>query len=203
MRLRSRELKYTWCLNNFYRLQMTIEISIESLKKFGITADEYLYLSLLQRNSHDAISNLNLVVDLEGLQTKGLVKLGESIDRHIVRDKFSCANMSNYDQMWSELLSHFPLKVYVNGGVRPLRAKDPDAAANKQARKKYEKYVKGSVAKHNEVIRCLQIELDQRKKANSLGYMQMLSTWVNQCTWEKYQDLTETKDNERRITREL
>jgi hypothetical protein len=182
---------------------MVVEICTKSLKDFGITADEYLYLSLLQSGSHDVIDDLKLVVRLEVMQTKGLVKLGESTDQHVVRAKFSSPNATPFDQMWSELLSHFPLKVYANGGVRPLRAKDPNASTNKKARKQYEKYINGSVVKHKEVIRCLGVELDQRKKANNLGYMQMLSTWINQHTWERYQDLTDTSDNERRITREL
>jgi hypothetical protein len=182
---------------------MIVEICTKSLKDFGITADEYLYLSLLLSGSHDAIDDLELVVRLEVLQTKGLVKLGEETKDHIVRAKFSAPNTTPFDQMWSDLLSHFPLKVYVNGGLRPLRAKDPDAATNQKARKQYKKYINGSVAKHKEVIRCLKIELDHRKKGNNLGYMQMLSTWVNQQTWERYQDLTDPSDIERRITREL
>jgi hypothetical protein len=182
---------------------MIVEICTKSLKDFGITADEYVYLSLLLNGSHDAIDDLELVVRLEVLQTKGLVKLGEGTDQHMVRDKFSSVNSTPFDQMWSDLLSHFPLKVNVNGGQRPLRAKDPNAASNQKARKQYKKYIGGSAAKHKEVIRCLGIELDERKKANNLGYMQMLQTWVNQQTWEKYQDLTETSSNERRITREL
>ena len=182
---------------------MTIEISIKSLKDFGITADEYVYLSLLHSGSHNVIEDLELVVRLEVLQTKGLVKLGEEIKDHIVRAKFSAPNATPFDQMWSDLLSHFPLKVNANGGIRPLRAKDPNASTNQRARKQYKKYINGSVVKHNEVVRCLQVELDHRRKANNLGYMQMLSTCMNQHSWEKYQDLTETSDNERRITREL
>jgi len=182
---------------------MIVEICTKSLKDFGITADEYLYLSLLHSGSHDVIDDLKLVVRLEVLQTKGLVKLGEETKDHVVRAKFSAPNATPFDQMWADLLSHFPLKVYANGGVRPLRAKDPNAATNQRARKQYKKYIGGSVVKHKEVIRCLKVELDHRKKANNLGYMQMLSTWVNQHSWEKYQDLTDSSDNERRITREL
>ena len=67
---------------------MIVEICTKSLKDFGITADEYLYLSLLHSGSHDVIDDLKLVVRLEVLQTKGLVKLGEIKD-HVVRAKFS------------------------------------------------------------------------------------------------------------------
>ena len=41
---------------------------------------------------------------------------------------------------------------------------------------------------------------------DSLGYMQNLETWINNHTWEKYENITEddTKDKDRpRITRSL
>jgi hypothetical protein len=182
---------------------MNIEISIKSLKSFGISADEFVYLKLIEANRHDVLVNLKLVVDLEKLQTKGYLKLGENVENHIVRSKFSNPNDVPFEAMWSELLSHFPLKVYVRGSVRVLRAKDPDAVSNKDSKKKYKKYIKDDVTKHRKVVDALQVELDIRRKGDQLGYMQMLSTWINQCTWEKYLDLNDPNDNERRITRQL
>lgn len=182
---------------------MNIEISIKSLKNFGISADEFVYLKLLQACRHDVLSDLKLVVDLEDLQTKGYLKLGETVENHVVRSKFTNPSEVPFDAMWSELLSHFPLKVYVKGSVRVLRTKDPDAISNKDSKKKYKKYVKGDINRHRAVIEGLQNELDIRRKGDQMGYMQMLSTWINQCTWEKYLDLNDPKDNERRITRQL
>ena len=56
---------------------------------------------------------------------------------------------------------------------------------------------------HDHIIKCLKIQLEVEK--DSLGYMQNLETWLNNHTWEKYEDITyEDKSNEtQRITRQL
>lgn len=182
---------------------MNIEVSVDFLQKFAISADDFVYLYLLHAKSYDVLEKLNLNADLNALQTKGLVKLGEDVRSHTVRSKFFDETVADFEQMWSELLSHFPLKVFSNQGIRVLRAKDPLAKNNEKARKQYRKYIKDDKAKHDYVVKCLQTELDVRRSGNNLAYMQQLSTWVNQRTWEKYADLTDTDTNERRQTRQL
>jgi hypothetical protein len=182
---------------------MNIEISLKSLQNFGISPDEFVYLRLLQVKRYDYLKKLKLEVNLEYLQTKGYLKVGEELEDHVVREAFINPKAVPFDTMWSELLSHFPLKVYVNGSVRVLRAKDPSALSNIESKKKYKKYLKEDSNRHQAVVSGLITELDIRTKGNQLGYMQMLSTWINQRTWEKYQDLQEINSNERRTTRQL
>ena len=55
---------------------MIVSINTDILKKFGITADDFLYLYLLYATSYDLITELELKPNTEALQTKGLVKLG-------------------------------------------------------------------------------------------------------------------------------
>ena len=43
----------------------------------------------------------------------------------------------------------------------------------------------------NKLMKGLKNELILRKKDNSIQFMQMISTYVNQRTWEKYCDLEE------------
>lgn len=184
---------------------MNISVSVDFLQKFEISADDFVYLYLLHAKSYDVLEKLSLNVDLTALQTKGLVKVGENIQSHIVRGKFFDETTADFEQMWSEFLSHFPIKVYAKQGIRVLRAKDPLALNNEKARKQYKKYIKEDKTKHEHVIKCLQTELEIRKTNNDLGYMQQLSTWMNQRTWEKYADLTDTDTdtNDRRQTRQL
>jgi len=184
---------------------MIVEISTQTLKEFGISANDYLYLYLLHSNAHDDLVDLTFKVDLEELQTKGFLKLGETAKDHIVRAQFFRASLTPFDQMWSELLSHFPLKVIdPKSGVRLLRSKDPNAATNAQARKKYKKYVSSNPDKHKVVIKALQTELKIRREGDTMHFMQMLSTWVNQCTWEKYIGIDDTNEQPKgRITRQL
>ena len=181
---------------------MIIEIDTERLTTLDLTPNEYVYLSLLKSGQLDS---LKLNVDLELLQTNGWVKLGED-DEVTLRDKFDLSTISDFDQMWHGLLSRFPLKVINQGQVRMLRAKDPDSKANAKSKAKYHKIVGTDKEKHDRVIKCLERELDLRRKGNGLGYMQMLDTWINNHSWEKYtdtNDTTEPESNTGRITRAL
>jgi hypothetical protein len=183
---------------------MVIEINTDVLKKFGISADDFVYLYLLHATSYDLVSELELNPNTETLQTKGLIKLGEELQDHTVRQAFLDLFQDSFDRMWSELLSHFPLRVYNQGNVRVLRAKDALAKNNEKAMRKYYKVVGTDVTKHNRIVQCLKNELDLRKSTNTLGYMQMLNTWVNNHTWDQYEDISdESTSTTGRITRKL
>ena len=184
---------------------MIVKVSINLLKKLCISADEYLYLYLVYKQEHDILNDLpHLNVDVERLQTLQLIKVREG-GSHVIKQKFIDSIELPFDQMWSELLSNFPIKVHTTNGVRVLRSKDPMAESNSQAKRKYKRYLNNDLEVHNKVIRGLKNELDIKRKSSSLGYMQLLSTWVNQKTWEKYWDvdITKTDTNEQRITRQL
>ena len=187
---------------------MIIEIDTERLIELDLTADEFLFLSMLSRSALD--SDLKLNIDREKLQTNGWIKLGEE-DECTLREKFNDEFSSTEDVIWHGLLSHYPLKVIANGAVRILRAKDPSSKANAKPKSRYLKYIGKDKKKHEHVIECLQRELLLRKRGNNLGFMQQLETWINNHTWEKYSDLsdgeskstTESSGSESRITRQL
>jgi len=185
---------------------MVIEIDTDRLISMGLSPDEFVFLTMSNQNA--STQNLKLNVDLDLLQTNGWVKLGEEEDL-VIRDKFETNTVSDFDQMWAGLLSWFPIKVIAQGSVRMLRAQNADAKANEKAKLKYKKIVGTDKIKHERIVKCLERELDFRKRGNSLGYMQMLETWVNNNSWEKY-DFVETKDGTNkpdiepgRITRSL
>ena len=52
-------------------------------------------------------------------------------------------------------------------------------------------------------MKCLDTQLTMER--NNLAYMQNLETWINNHTWEKYENLDEndTKQQTNRITRSL
>jgi hypothetical protein len=45
--------------------------------------------------------------------------------------------------------------------------------------------------------------LRNQLKVTELQYMQNIETWLNNYTWEKYEDIDEDGKSERRITRKL
>jgi len=184
---------------------MLVEVNTEVLKKFGISADDFLYLYLLHANASHVGKELDLKPNLEDLQTKGLIKLGDKPSEHVVRYEFLTIVEDDFGRMWSELVSHFPLKVMAKDGLRMLRARDANAKTNQKSKRAYEKYVGKDKTKHDHVMKCLKNELMHRKHTNSLGWMQQLQTWVNNHTWEKYDTIDNDKStaSQSRITRKL
>ena len=186
---------------------MILEINTETLKNIGITADDFLYLYLLHARDYKLVKELNLKPNTKALQTKSLVKLGESLEDHIIRQEFLDLFQNSFDIMWYELLSHFPLKVSSKGSLRILRARDSNAKANLKAKQKYKSIVGTDKTKHDRIVKCLDNELAFRKQADSLGFMKMLQTWVNSYEWENYEDINgeaeTTAPSVRRITRKL
>jgi len=184
---------------------MRVEIDFEVLKSTKMSADDFLYLYIIYRKGFNYLTQLNLKPNVDRLQEDGYVKLGELPENHTIRQEFIDLFVSDFEQMFAELISNYPMKVNSPGrGVRILHAKDPDAKANDKCRDKYKKIVNDKPYKHKHIMRCLDIQL--KIERDNLGFLQNLETWINNYTWEKYENLDEndTKEDTRpRITRSL
>tara|TARA_R110000744_G_scaffold282414_2_gene394159 strand:- start:1128 stop:1679 length:552 start_codon:yes stop_codon:yes gene_type:complete len=183
---------------------MNVDIDFETLSQTGMSADDYLYLYIIYKETYTYLDNLNLKPNLEKLQENGYIKLGETPDQHFVRQEFIDLFSSNFDQMFAELIGTYPMKVMTTDrGVRILHAKDPDGKSNLKAKGRYEKIVGTKLYKHQHIMKCLNTELTVNRF--NLAYMQNLETWINNHTWEKYENLddNDTKQDTNRITRSL
>jgi hypothetical protein len=187
---------------------MKVEIDLDVLKEAGITADDFTYVYLLYNKSFHYLNNLNLKPSLTELQSKSFIKIGESLEKHTVRQEFIDLFASDFDTQFLELVNNYPMKVNSpNRGIRVLRARDPQSKANLRAKEKYKRVLEGKPYKHKQILRCLDTQLAVEK--NNLGYLQTFEVWINNHTWEKYEDLNEheTENGEKgkrpRITRTL
>ena len=184
---------------------MKVDIDFGLLTAIGMSPDEYVYLYLIHKQGFNYLTQLNLKPNLDALQEQGYVKLGDTAAEHKVRQKYLDLFLSNFDQMFAELTMTYPMKVTTDKrDIRILHAKDPQAKSNLKAKQKYKKIVDGKLFKHKHIINCLNKQL--RMERDRLGYLQNLETWINNHTWEKYENLDEndTKTNTGpRITRSL
>ena len=111
------------------------------------------------------------------------------------------------DFIYLYLLHRKEINYLNNLNLRPnlenLHAKDPDAQANLKSKLRYRKIIGTKVYKHKHIIECLNKQLLIER--NSLSYFQNLETWINNHTWEKYENLDEhdTGETTTRITRSL
>ena len=106
--------------------------------------------------------------------------------------------------MFAELVGTYPIKVNSpDRGIRVLHAKDPEAKSNLKCKVKYQTIVGDKMYKHKHIMKCLDTQL--RVERDNLHYLQNLETWINNHTWEKYENLDEndTGETTSRITRSL
>jgi hypothetical protein len=181
---------------------MQIQIDIELLIENDISADDYLALYAIYRKGFKTLEQLKINPDWEKLQSKSFVKLGETLDQHIIRQEFIDLFSSDFDQMFAELVSTYPLKVKTKtGSYRILRGADPNLKTNAKAKARYSRIVGTNRFMHEKIMRLLRTQL--KVERNNLEYMQQLEVWLNNHTWEKYLNIDENGGEETRITRRL
>lgn len=88
--------------------------------------------------------------------------------------------------MFKSFWETYPIRV----GTRILKSKDINSKEAIEVKRKLNNYLKVP-GNFDKLMKGLNNELILRKKDNSLMYMQMVVTYVNQMTWEKYYDLEE------------
>jgi hypothetical protein len=184
---------------------MRLEIDFEVLKLTKMSADDYLYLYIVYRKGFNYLNILNLKPNLSKLKENGYIEIGETPENHRVTQDFIDLFVSNFDQMFTDLVAKYPWKVSSPGrGVRVLHAVDPKAKSNNKARSRYKKIVDNKPILHKHIMQCLDRQLLVNK--DNLGFLQNLEVWINNYTWEKYENLNDyATENEQkpRITRSL
>ena len=181
---------------------MQVQIDVNLLVENGISADDFLALYAIYRKGFKTLDKLKLNPNWDDLQSKGYVKLGDSVEKHIIRQEFIDLFSSDFDQMFAELISTYPMKVSTNRGYRILHAADPNCKSNQKAKAKYSRIVGTKKFVHEKIIKLLKVQL--RVERGKLEYMQQLEVWLNNYTWEKYINMDENAgQSENRITRRL
>ena len=181
---------------------MQVQIDVNLLVENGISADDFLALYAIYRKGFKTLDKLKLNPNWDDLQSKGYVKLGDSVEKHIIRQEFIDLFSSDFDQMFADLISTYPMKVSTNRGYRILHAADPNCKSNQKAKAKYSRIVGTKKFVHEKIIKLLKVQL--RVERGKLEYMQQLEVWLNNHTWEKYINMDENAgQSENRITRRL
>ena len=182
---------------------MNIDIDLKLLENIGLSADEFSVLYIIYRKGYGYLETVKFNIDWKKLEEKGYIKIGENILEHSIQQKFIDLFSNNFDSMFAELIETYPMKVRTTSGFRVLHATDPKAKSNLKAKNKYRKIVGNKAHIHQKIINLLNKQLLIER--NNLAYLQNLETWINNHTWEKYEDIDCNYDNknERRITRSL
>jgi hypothetical protein len=172
---------------------MEVTINIEHLKSIGLTLSQYIYLWSL----YSQVKVKYLEISKEGLDNLidrfYLTKNGE--EYVLLENGLELFEPSN--GLFEDFIKLFPTRVTnTNGESRVLSPVSVNSMSGKKMKAKFYRITgnKGEFQKH--VIRCLENELNLRKKEGSLYYMRNVETWLNKATWEDYEYLLEQPKKE-------
>lgn len=171
---------------------MIVTIDTEKMYKFGIDANEYALLQLIQTRM---LSSAKKFVDnvpaltfstLEKLTNKRLIHhshlLGEKLDVSKIAVRSTFTGEANKNDLFEEFLLVFPGKV-----IRPDGTADYLKTELNKSKKLYTQLVKKDEVLHKQIMACLKLEVSERNRTNKLGYMKRLYKWLLTEEWKVWQ----------------
>jgi len=99
------------------------------------------------------------------------------------------------DDLFEEFFALYPSYVETGLGRRAISAKDPNSISGKATHDIWKRVTKNKPHLQRKIINCLKNELEHRKTNNSMAYLQGIDTWLRQATWEKWDTVSDEKNN--------
>lgn len=182
---------------------MKITIETDVLLKNDLTLDEYFILYCIYNKEYNLLflvyncsESVNLLNDLfKGLELKQFLKNTKGIVNQLGDLTLVYLKSKGSDLFETEKFSFltwwnmYPIKVGTGNTLRVLKSKDPESTQGKNCKIKFDKLIKGSPEVARQMLKGLEVELQVRKRSNSMQFFQLIDTYINQKTWEKYCDL--------------
>lgn len=163
---------------------MIVEVNIVTCEKLNIDPNTYCLLSLatselkeetVLKIGKELNVNVKELIDKHFLfiNEKGVAKLHPSVKPYFFIDR---------DLAWEEFFNKYPYKVSSKSGERILRTQDPNSQSVAKAKQKYVALVEGRPWLHNKILKALEHQI----RTTDTAYMQLLDTYINERTFEKY-----------------
>jgi len=169
-------------------------VKLNELLTDKVTCSQYIFLKLLD-NSEELrkfiAQGLITTDEFEDLKSKKFITSesdlnGEILPTEKTKKKFNIKDSTFFDEFYMK----YPAFV-----VRPDNLKDYLRLNIKECRKIYNKLVGKSQKFHDHMIKCLDCEIEYRKKNNGLKYMVRMQKWLNTQQWQMAEEMMKDKTN--------
>ena len=176
---------------------MLIQIETENLIKEKLTPNDYIILKLLFEQNYQLLKKLFFAIgqleeNLIVLEAEGYLKVTcDELDWTKISTQISIrqktidlfvVKKTGFYKWWSM----YPIKVGAGNSLRVLKTGAVDSKQAIICKQKFDRITGKDPVVEDQVIKGLEIELSIRRKSNSMAFMQLVETWLNQNTWEKY-----------------
>lgn len=174
---------------------MVIEFSVALLEQLKLTPNEFFIVTLIKHKEFDLLITFlrSLYTKEESEQTyKKLLDLKYLTSTSYLQNSydFSKCKIGNElysllktDDIFEEFLETYPSSVIRTDGVVDYLRTD-----QKACRLMYLKATRNSPAVHQHILKCLNFEVEKRKKDGSIKFMTRMSKWLVTEAWKAYED---------------
>lgn len=169
----------------------SIQIPLKLIEELKWSADEYigaLKAYLLERHNVKIPYNIRPEI-LEKLAKNGWILINESFTDYVCTTKL--LELFEQRSKFEEFYSKYPKQV----GSRVLAPKDPNSIYGKKMHKKWILITKGNPEMEKQLLKGLELEIEHRQRDGSMEYFQMMESWFNDGTWEKYLSLLKEQES--------
>ena len=178
---------------------MKLEIDTSRLASRGMSPDQYVLLGLLYHKEY------NKIVRTFGKQRAIIIRNSLIPSKYILSDKtttfkktiISIANVSKLLGIRADKINFwnfyniYPIRV----GSRVLRAANPGSELAIKHEKKYLAKVK-TLTDHKKAVEATEAFVNKQKIAGKLNYLPAMSTVLNNCLWQQWEEFIETVGSE-------
>jgi hypothetical protein len=173
---------------------MAIEIDIRYLIECRISVQQYVILTLAYKKELKLLERYligsgtlnNLPKDLTYLYENKFVENPPDVNAIIstirVSDKFIRIFQSNSDS-FETFFEAYPVRV-----LRPDGNYDYLRVDRKRSKLLYNNIVGSDASKHQLLMKCLKLEVEDRTKKGQLGFMRRMPMWLTSEAWKTYAD---------------
>lgn len=170
-----------------------VSLDLDLLLKEGLSPTSYIWLYLLYKNDMRCYNEFHLNQKLlENLENRNYIKSISDNKYKLDNKGLDLFEESNIENKFLEFWELYPKEVPDGmGGIRILRTGSSKSKQSDICRDKYFRIIKNKPELHNHIIKCLKKQLEM--EANKIKYMTGIEVWLNNHTWEKYEDLENNK----------
>lgn len=175
---------------------MILEIDTSLLKKIGnISLSQLVFLNLVLDNNQKSIKEVKDIVsqvsdnEIQDLIDRGFIIKEQKTKNVSYKETELLVNtITGNTDLFEEFRNRYPTVV-----IRPDGTKGFLQGNSKKCRTLYNKIVKNDMILHNRIIKCLEIELDNKLMTGKIGYMKTMWKWLTNSEWEIYEEQMKDK----------
>jgi hypothetical protein len=174
---------------------MIIEFSVALLEQLKLTPNEFFVVTLIKHKEFDLLltflrtnytkeeseKTFAKLIQLKYLTSTSYLENSYDFSRCKIGNELY--SLLKTDDIFEEFLETYPSSVIRTDGVLDYLRTD-----QKTCRMLYLKITRDSSAVHQHILKCLNFEIEKRKREGSMKFMVRMSKWLTTEAWKSYED---------------